>query len=119
MSVDAIGSLGKTDFLNLLATQLRYQDPLNPLESNEFISQLAQFSALETADNTRTAVEQMSKQESRQFATQLLGKNVAGVASETQTFFSGTVTGVALTGDEPVVYVDGVAVKLTDILTIA
>lgn len=39
--------LGKMDFLNILVTQLRYQDPLNPMDDKEFIAQLAQFSTLE------------------------------------------------------------------------
>ncbi len=36
-----------TTFLTLLTTQLRNQDPLKPLESTEFVSQLASFSAIE------------------------------------------------------------------------
>lgn len=39
--------LGKMDFLNILVTQLRYQDPLNPMDDKEFVAQLAQFSTLE------------------------------------------------------------------------
>ena len=39
--------LGKDEFLKLLVTQLQNQDPLNPQDDTQFISQLAQFSALE------------------------------------------------------------------------
>ncbi len=41
------GALGKDEFLQLLVTQLRHQDPLSPLDAAQFASQLAQFSTLE------------------------------------------------------------------------
>lgn len=41
------GGLGKEDFLRLLVTQLQYQDPLDPLDAQDFASQLAEFTAME------------------------------------------------------------------------
>jgi len=48
--------LGKNDFLNLLATQMQYQNPLEPMSDTDFIAQLAQFSALEQMEAMSTAM---------------------------------------------------------------
>ena len=51
------GVMGKDDFLNLLVTQLKHQDPLNPMDSADFTAQLAQFSSLEQLENANTNLE--------------------------------------------------------------
>ncbi len=38
-------------FMNMLVTQLKYQDPLDPMETNEFMSQLAQLTQVERLQN--------------------------------------------------------------------
>jgi flagellar basal-body rod modification protein FlgD len=58
---DATGSneLGKDQFLQILTAQLANQDPTAPMDSNAFVAQLAQFSALEQAQNTNDTLTQM------------------------------------------------------------
>lgn len=73
-------NLGKDDFLRILMAQLQNQDPTNPMDDREFISQLAQFSALEQTMNMATAINQLVQ--SQQFNpivqhSHLIGKTVS------------------------------------------
>lgn len=49
-------ALGKDAFLQLLVTQLKNQDPLSPTDNTQFVSQMAQFSSLESMQNLNTTV---------------------------------------------------------------
>lgn len=48
----AVTDLGSDVFLRLLVTQLQSQDPTNPVQNEDFVAQLAQFTTLEQATNT-------------------------------------------------------------------
>lgn len=50
--------LDKDAFLQLLVAQMQYQDPLNPGDSTEYMSQLAQYSSLEATMNISSTIEQ-------------------------------------------------------------
>ena len=54
-------ALGKDAFLQLLVTQMKYQDPLDPQDNGEYLAQLAQFSALEQMTNVADGLSDVSK----------------------------------------------------------
>ena len=69
-------ALGKDAFLKLLVAELSNQDPLNPMEDREFISQMATFSSLEQMQNMNKTLTSMS--DANKFnAVQYIGKAVA------------------------------------------
>ena len=47
----------ESEFLNLLVTQLKEQNPLNPTDGTQFVTQLAQFSSLNELVNIRTTLQ--------------------------------------------------------------
>jgi len=53
------GQQQKSQFLALLVAQLKGQNPLDPKDGTEFVSQLAQFSSLEELINIRTTLEHL------------------------------------------------------------
>jgi flagellar basal-body rod modification protein FlgD len=63
-------ALGKDDFLKLMIAQLQAQNPLEPSNGTEYVSELAQFTQLEQTTNLATGSERAS-------AVQLIGRTVA------------------------------------------
>ena len=57
---DNRGSVDSSDFTNLLTTQLKNQDPFEPVSDAEFLGQLAQFSSLEESQNQTQALKDLT-----------------------------------------------------------
>ncbi|MBI1822296.1 MAG: flagellar hook assembly protein FlgD [Nitrospirae bacterium] len=79
MDTTGLNSLGSNAFLRLLTTQLKYQDPLKPMDNTQFVSQLAQFSQLEQLSSINKSVtsssDAITSMNNKSLAN-LIGKNV-------------------------------------------
>ncbi len=90
MPIDAIGgvlnaqntnassnsSINQDEFIRLFLTQLQFQDPLEPVDNREFLSQLAQFTALEHARQTSQNTTDLISMNATAQAVSLLNRRV-------------------------------------------
>ncbi len=98
----------KETFLKLLITQLRHQDPLDPVQDKEFIAQLAQFSSLETLQSIDAKLGASNDGARLQQAAALLGRQVTVADPGELDLVEGRVTSVRLaSGGELLVTVNG------------
>lgn len=105
-------TLDKNSYLKLLVTELSRQDPLNPVNDKEFISQMAQFSALEQMQNVATSVNGLKNFQ----ATSLVGKIVSGQDFVHHKEIRGKVDGIIFDGNgEAILRVDGKTMRLKDV----
>ncbi len=96
-------SLDKDAFLQLLTTQMKYQDPLNPSSNTEYVAQLATFSQLEQIQNLSTTTANSQ-------AFSLVGKNVIVKTKDTAgntSYINGTVDFVNLSGGKAQLSIGG------------
>jgi len=121
-TLDPTSVLGKDDFLRLLVTQLTYQDPINPVSDQEFIAQLAQFSALEQMHNVARQVERLADVQlvtgGMAQAASLLGRTVVLFDADTGGTVEGAVEAVRLEEGLPVLIVHGRRLLLFDIVEV-
>ena len=130
MAIDAIGVVGsqagqvpasalvgQDDFLRILLTQLRFQDPLKPVDNQEFVAQLAQFSALEINRQQNDKVETLLTIQAANQAVALVGKSVeVRTVQGSSVSAVGTVTAVSFATGEPRLTVTTVnGTPLTDV----
>jgi flagellar basal-body rod modification protein FlgD len=89
-------ALGKDTFLQLLVTQLKNQNPLDPQDNSEFVAQLAQFSSLEGINTLNSTVEGLATNYTSSQALQasaLVGHSVLAPASSTTVDTASGITG--------------------------
>lgn len=99
-------------FFNLLMAEMSNQDPLEPMSNTEFVSQMAQFTALQAQqDNLKYSMSN--------YASALVGKTLTVNAQNADgTMKSGVCTGVSISGSEVNIVVDGTQYSLSAVKAI-
>lgn len=101
-SSSGTSSLGLDAFLQLLVTQLQYQDPLDPMDDKDFVAELAQFSSLEQLTEINTGIDNMTsvaKEQEMIGAVSFMGKTIEATGTAVS-LSKGTATPVNFTLSE-------------------
>jgi flagellar basal-body rod modification protein FlgD len=98
-ATSGVNGINLDSFLKIVLAQLTYQDPLKPVDSAQFVTQLAQMTSLQQTVDLTTAVNNVLAVDSATQLISLLGKTVQ-VATSTGTAI-GKVTDVTFQGGTP------------------
>jgi flagellar basal-body rod modification protein FlgD len=115
-------NIGIQDFLKILTSQLNNQDPLKPVDNQEFVAQIAQFATLEQSRQLNSKIDSLLSSQSSTQSIGLLGKTVD--ASHGGRAISGRITALSLASGQPLLSVTpggggaAVEVSLSQIINI-
>ena len=101
----------KDTFLKLLVAQLKYQDPTNPTDATQFMSQTAQFTVVEKLDALSALDQKVLDATRAQSAASLIGRQVT-YTDYSGTSRTGTVSGTTFGSQNPALTIDGTQVAL-------
>ena len=108
----------RSDYMSLLITQLRHQNPLEPISSEQMASLLTQLSQLEQVERLNSTFGKVLQAEQTNQAAGLIGKQVSFFVEGQEEPYVGAVESVQLMGEEISLIVDDYVIGLEDIRSI-
>lgn len=114
LSTDSSSStFGMSDFFTLMTKQLEYQDPLEPTDNSQFMTQMAQFSMVEQ-------MQKLAQVSNMTVGANMVGKDALYTVTNATTDQSTTSEGVVQAADftdssNPQLYINGTWVPLTNV----
>ncbi|GKS88078.1 flagellar hook capping FlgD N-terminal domain-containing protein [Acidovorax sp. SUPP2539] len=93
--------LNQEDFMKILLTQLTYQDPMKPMDNQQFMAQMAQFTSLEQAQQLNDKISTLISNQAALQSVGLIGRTVD--INSTGGTLTGTVVSLSLAGDSPLI----------------
>ena len=112
-------SLSASDFLKLLVTQLTNQDPTNPLNPTQMISQTSTLTMVEDITQMNQALSAMESGQQLSQAVSMLSKQVSYQLPGASSTQSGTVSSVQMVSGTPMLMVNGSQVPLSAITSVS
>jgi flagellar basal-body rod modification protein FlgD len=118
--VNPSGELGKNAFLQLMVAQLQAQNPLEPSNGTEYISELAQFSQLEQTTNIAQESTQSATAQRVAQAVALIGHTVSYTDPATGATQSGSVQSAEITPEGATLTIEGTpGIELTGVTEVS
>ena len=117
-AADPRDQFGKDTFLKLLVAQLKYQNPMEPADSGEFLAQTAQFTMVEKLDELVKQNQQVLAGDQMTAAASLLGRTVT-YTNAVGASATGVVTGARFAPTGAVLVVGTDEVPITDVREVA
>lgn len=109
---------GDTDmFLQLLVAQVRYQDPLEPMNNNEAMAQTAQFTMVEQLTQVAEQQRELLAFQQATLAAGMLGRSATGIDEISGSIVSGVVSSVEFNQGDPQLVIDGQRIAVDSIVS--
>ena len=118
-------AFGQDAFLKLLVSQLRFQDPSEPVDNEQFLGQMAQFTNVEQIVKLNKSIEKMSTSSAKTDAVSYLGAEVEIIPTdqilgdgEIPKTVTGIVSQISFNGETPMLQVNGKDYSLSDVVKV-
>jgi flagellar basal-body rod modification protein FlgD len=110
--------MSQDDFLKLLVAQMTSQNPVDPMNNQDLLTQMVQFSTLQQNTSLQKELSALGSSQNLMQANALLGRQIS-VWVDSNTVTQGVVSGVIVDSGVPKVVVDGTAYNLSDVFAIS
>ncbi len=105
-------------FLQLLVAELKYQNPMNPADPNQYLAQTAQFTMVQKINDMDTQITSMLASSQQAAASSLIGRQIVGTTA-TGTAVTGVVTGLQMASGGPLLVVGNQTVPMGNVMSVS